>query len=124
VRGPTTRKGAKDRLTAGADFGLEDFVTLSTGEKIVAPQPLKGQLRHLRKAQRVLSRKKKGSKSRNRARLDVARVHRKVANVRNDWQWKHVRMLLLMFDMLAFETLNIKAMRQLVGKEDRRSWIR
>ena len=96
---------------------MKDFLTLSTGEKIVAPQPLKAQLRHLRKAQRALSRKKKGSKSRNRARLDVARVHRKVANVRNDWQWKRVRMLLLMFDILAFETLNIKAMRQLWGRK-------
>ena len=76
----------KTGLSAGADFGLKDFLTLSTGEKIAAPQPLKAQLRHLRKAQRVLSRKQKGSKSRKRARLDVARVHKKVANVRNDWQ--------------------------------------
>ena len=84
---------------------------------IAAPQPLKAELRHLRKAQRFLSRKKKGSKSRNRARLDVARVHKKVTNLRNDWQWKQARMLVLMFDMLAFETLNIGAMRQLWGRK-------
>ena len=96
---------------------MKDFLTLSTGEKITAPQPLKAQLRHLRKAQRALSRKQKGSKSRNRARLDVARVHKKVANVRNDWQWKQARMLVLMFDLLAFETLSIKAMHQLWGRK-------
>jgi putative transposase len=64
-----------------------------------------------------LSRKQKGSKARNRARLDVARVHRKVANVRNDWQWKQARMLLLTFDLLAFETPNLKGMQQLWGRK-------
>jgi len=107
----------KTGLTAGADFGLKDFLTISTGERIAAPQPLKGQLRRLRKAQRVLSRKQKGSKARKRARLDVARVHRKVANVRNDWQWKQARMLLLTFDMLVFETLNLRGMQQLWGRK-------
>jgi putative transposase len=107
----------KTGLTAGADFGLKDFLTLSTGEKIAAPQPLKAELRHLRKAQRVLSRKQKGSKARSRARKDVARVHRRVANVRNDWQWKQARLLVTVFDLLVFETLNIKAMHQLWGRK-------
>ena len=106
----------KTGLTAGADFGLKDFLTLSTGEKIAAPQPFKSELRKLRKAQRVLSRKQKESKARKRARLDVARVHKKVANVRNDWQWKQARTLFTIFDMLVFETLNIKAMHQLWGR--------
>ncbi len=114
---PLTEKAPKTGLTAGADFGLKDFVTLSTGATIAAPQPLKAQLRRLRKAQRVLSRKQKGSKARKRARLDVARVHRKVANVRNDWQWKQARILLLTFDLLAFETLSLKAMQQLWGRK-------
>ena len=103
--------------SAGADFGLKDFLTLTTGEKIAAPQPLKAELRHLRKAQRVLSRKQKGSKARKRARLDVARVHKKVANIRNDWQWKQARMLVTVFDLLVFETLNLKAMHQLWGRK-------
>jgi hypothetical protein len=34
----------------------------------------------------------------------------KVADVRNDWQWKQARLLLLAFDLLVFETLNLKAM--------------
>lgn len=107
----------KTGQAAGADFGLKTFLTLSTGEKIVAPQPLKTGLRHLRKAQRLLSRKRRGSKSRARARLAVARVYKKVANVRTDWQWKQARQLVLRFDLLAFETLNIKAMHQLWGRK-------
>jgi hypothetical protein len=43
------------------------------------------------------------------------RVHRRVANVRNDWQWKQARLLVIAFDLLVFETLNIKAMHQLWG---------
>jgi transposase len=107
----------KTGLTAGADFGLKDFLTLSTGDKIAAPQPLKSELRKLRKAQRVLSRKQKGSKARKRARLDVARIHQKVANVRNDWQWKQACMLATVFDLLVFETLNLKAMHRLWGRK-------
>src|SRR6516225_5585921 len=114
---PQPEPAPKTGLSAGADFGLKDFLTLSTGERIAAPQPLKAHLRRLRKTQRVLSRKQKGSKARKRARLDVARVHKKVANVRTDWQWKQARMLLLTFDMLVFETLNLKAMQQLWGRK-------
>ena len=114
---PQPEEAPKTGLSAGADFGLKNLLTLSTGEKIAAPQPLKSQLRHLRKAQRALSRKNKGSKARARAKLDVARVHKKVANVRSDWQWKHARMLLLTFDLLVFETLNLRAMQQLWGRK-------
>ena len=114
---PQPEQAPKTGESAGADFGLRDFLTLSTGEKIAAPQPLKTELRNIRKAQRVLSRKQKGSKSRKRARRDVARAHKKVADVRDDWQWKNARMLVMMFDMLAFETLNIKAMHQLWGRK-------
>lgn len=115
VRQP--EQAPKTGLTAGADFGLKDFLTLSTGEKIAAPQPLKSELRKLRKAQRALSRKQKGSKARKRARPDVARVHKKVANVRSDWQRKQARMLVTVFDLLVFETLNLKAMHQLWGRK-------
>jgi putative transposase len=116
-RVPQPEQAPKTGLSAGADFGLKDFLTLSTGERIAAPQPLKAQLRRLRKAQRRLSRKQKGSKGRNRARLEVARVHRKVADVRNDWQWKQARMLLLTFDLLVFETLSLRGMQQLWGRK-------
>jgi putative transposase len=49
--------------------------------------------------------------------LDVARVHKKVANVRNDWQWKQARMLVTVFDLLVFETLNLRGMQQLWGRK-------
>ena len=47
---PQPEQAPKTGLSAGADFGLKDFLTLSTTERIAAPQPLKARLRRLRKA--------------------------------------------------------------------------
>jgi hypothetical protein len=121
---PKPEPAPKTGQSAGADFGLKDFLTLSTGEKIAAPLPLKAELRHLRKAQRVLSRKQKGSKARKRASLDVARVHKKVANVRSDWQWKQARLLVTVFDLLVFETLKHQSDAPTLGEEGGRFRIR
>jgi putative transposase len=103
--------------SAGADFGLKTFVTLSTGQKVESPQPLKAALRAIRKAHRDLSRTQKGSKGRKKARQAVARVHRAVADLRDDWQWKLARTLVERFDALAFETLSLEGMRRLWGRK-------
>jgi putative transposase len=110
-------QAAKTGLSAGADFGLKDFLTLSSGERIAAPQPFKGALRHLRKAQRLLSRKQKGSKARNKSRLAVARLHRRVANLRADWQWKTARDLVRRFDVVTIEDLSVIGMSKLWGRK-------
>ena len=48
--------------SVGADFGMKDaYLTLSTGEKIQHPQPLKHALNKLRRLNKALSRKQKGS---------------------------------------------------------------
>jgi putative transposase len=47
---PQPEQAPKTGLSAGADFGLKDFLTLSTGERVAAPRSLKAQLRRLRKA--------------------------------------------------------------------------
>jgi putative transposase len=49
--------------------------------------------------------------------LAVARVHRKIANLRNDWQWKLARGLVERFDLLALENLNLRGMQQLWGRK-------
>jgi putative transposase len=114
---PHHEEAPKTGLSAGADFGLKDFLTLSNGERIAAPQPLKGALRQLRKAQRTLSRKQKGSKAKNKLRLAVARVYRKVANLRTDWQWKTARDLVRRFDVITIEDLSVVGMSKLWGRK-------
>ena len=60
-------------------------MTDNDGRKIQAPEFYKRSLDELRKKQRALSHKEDGSKNRKRARQDLERAHRKVANQRNGW---------------------------------------
>lgn len=107
----------KSGKTAGFDFGLKTFLTSSNGTEIQPPLFYKEAQSELRKAHRNLSRKKKGSKNRRKARLNLARVHRTVANKRNDYQWKLAHQLVSNYDVLCFEDLNIDGMKRLWGKK-------
>ncbi|WP_327388940.1 RNA-guided endonuclease InsQ/TnpB family protein [Streptomyces sp. NBC_01207] len=69
----------------GIDLGLTHYAVLSNGQVIENPRFLRRAERKLRKAQRTLSRKVKGSANRAKARLVVARPHARVADVRGDW---------------------------------------
>jgi putative transposase len=102
---------------AGFDFGLKAFLTCSDGSKIESPQFLKQSLNEIKKASRHLSSKKKGSANRERARLNLARRHEDVANRRSDWFWKLAHELTDRFDVLCFETLNLKGMQKLWGRK-------
>lgn len=81
-------KPVKEKRTIGIDLGITHFATLSTGEKIENPRCLKLSLRKLRRAQRKLARRVKGSNNRNNQRLRVAIIHEKVANQRKDFLHK------------------------------------
>ena len=78
----------KESTTLGIDLGLKHFSTFSTGEKIDNPKHMKQRIRALKRAQRKLSRKKKGSNNRNKQRIKVATIHEKVANSRKDFLHK------------------------------------
>ena len=69
----------------GGDLGISRFLTLSDGTVIANPRFLQQALAKLRKAQRLLSRMKKGSKRRAKQKLIVARLHESVANARKDF---------------------------------------
>jgi len=73
----------------GVDLGLKTaLVPSSHSEPIDAPKPLKKALRKLARANRELHRRKKGSRNRNKSRINVAKVHQRTANVRQDWWHK------------------------------------
>ena len=103
--------------SVGVDFGMETYLTLHTGEKIQHPQPLKHSLSELRKLNKAVSRKVKGSHNWWRAVRDLARLYRKVANQRRDWHWKLATDLCRRFDAIATETLNLDAMKRLWGRK-------
>lgn len=102
---------------AGFDFGLKTFLTCSDGSKIESPQFLKQSLNVIKKASRQHSKKRKGSAHREPARLNLVRKHEDVVNRRSDWFWKLAHDLTNQFDVLCFETLNLKGMQCLWGRK-------
>ncbi|MGI5486397.1 RNA-guided endonuclease InsQ/TnpB family protein [Microtetraspora malaysiensis] len=70
---------------AGIDLGLSTFAVLSDGLKVDAPRFLRRAEKKLKKLQRALSRKEKGSNNRAKARMKVARQHAKVADARREF---------------------------------------
>ena len=103
--------------SVGIDFGMETYLTLSTGEKIHHPQPLKHALKQLRKLTRSVSRKQKGSGNWWRAVRELARLYRKIANQRRDWHYKRATDLCRRFDHIVTETLNLEGMKRLWGRK-------
>ena len=107
----------KTGKTAGFDFGLKTYLTASDSTRIQSPLFFSRNIRKVKKANRNLSRKQKGSNNRHRASVNLARVHRRIANQRRDYHWRLAYQLCAAYDFLCFETLNIKAMQQVWGKK-------
>ena len=103
--------------SAGFDFGLQTFLTGSDGTRFRAPQPLKSSLRRLRKANRTLSRKQRGSGRRWKARQALARVHATIANQRQAWHWQLAHELCASYDTIYLEDLNLRGMITLWGRK-------
>ncbi len=100
------------KTKTGIDVGLIDLITLSNGEQVKPPKFLRVSEDNLIHKQKRLSRKKKGSGKRNRQKIIVAKVHRKIRNQRKDFAHKTSRMLVDNYDLIKFEDLQIKNMVQ------------
>lgn len=96
--------------TVGIDLGLTTFATLSTGEKIDAPKPHRAALKRLRKLQRKIARKVKGSNRRRRAVLKVARLHARIADTRQDFLDKLSTRIIRENQTVVLEDLKVSGM--------------
>lgn len=94
----------------GIDVGLENFATLSNGEKIENPKFFRKSEMKLAELQRRMNRKKKGSKNRQKARLKVARQYEKVFNQRTDFLHNKTAEIVRRFKIIAVEELNVNGM--------------
>lgn len=94
----------------GIDLGLKDFCITSDGEKIPNPKFLIKSLEHLDKCQKSLSRKTKGGKNWQKARIKVARAYKKVSNQRKDFLQKLTTDLINKYDAIYLEDLNVAGM--------------
>ena len=94
----------------GVDLGLHHFATLSTGEKVAHPAHLRAAEKKLRRLQKALSRTKKGSANRAKARRRVAVLHEKIANQRSDFLHKLSNRLVRSHGTVRLENLNVAGM--------------
>ena len=98
------------RSAVGIDMGLTSFATLSNGDTIPNPRFYRHGEAKLAKRQQPLSRKQKGSKSRERAKVLVGRAYEHIHNQRLDHARKTAAVLYSTYDLIAHEDLNIKGM--------------
>ncbi|GET41247.1 RNA-guided endonuclease InsQ/TnpB family protein [Microseira wollei] len=94
----------------GIDLGLNHFAITSDGSKYDNPRHIAKQAKKLKKKQQSLSRQKKGSNSRNKAKRIVAKVHSKIARCREDFLHKLSRKIVNENQAIAVENLKIKGM--------------
>lgn len=101
--------------SAGIDFGLKTFLTLSDGTTVEHPLFYRRLLKKIRKWQRLLSRSQKGSAHYRAYRKQLNRIYAELADKRADWQYKTAHMLCRRYDALFVEDLNVAAMQRLWG---------
>jgi len=94
----------------GLDLGLKSMVIESSGQTHGNPKFFAKDEKKLAKAQRRLAKKKKGSKNRAKARLKVARLHKKIADRRRDYQHKLSTKIIRENQVVCIESLQVKNM--------------
>ena len=99
-----------DKQPIGVDVGINTLATCSDGERYENPRPLKRYERRLKCANRALSRKQKGSQNWHRAKKRLARLHRRIANIRKDAHHKASTAIVRRASRIGIETLNVRGM--------------
>jgi len=94
----------------GVDLGLISTITLSNGEKVENPGILNKSIDKIKRLQRILSRKQKGSHNRQKARMQLAKLWRKVRRQRNDFVHKLLANLVRKYKPIVFGRLTINNM--------------
>jgi putative transposase len=103
--------------TTGIDFGLKTYLTFSDGTEEESPLFFKRGMKTIRKASQKLSSKKKGSNHRAKARLNLARKHKKIANQRKDYPFQLANKLCQSYEYIFIEDLNLRGMVKLWGRK-------
>ena len=101
----------KTKAKVGIDLGLKDLVITSDGKKYSSNKFIKHYSKELAKAQKHLSKKKKGSNRWDRQRIKVARIQEKIHNCRFDKLHKISTDLVRHYDVICCEDLNVKGMQ-------------
>ena len=98
----------KTSRKVGLDLGISKFITTSDMYEVLNPKYLETEMAKLKKLHRSLSRKSKGSKNSEKARLKLAKCYEKIANQRKDFLNKLSRMLVEEYDLIVIEDLKVE----------------
>jgi putative transposase len=107
---PKPKEVKREDDAVGVDLGLASFAALSDGTKIDPPKPLAKRLRLLKRRSKQLSGKQKGSSNSKKAAFRLARLHRKVKNLRRDFLHKQTIWLARTKPVIVVEGLNVKGL--------------
>jgi len=103
--------------SVGYDFGLKTFLTSSNCDDIVSPLFFKENIDKIKKLNKNLSRKKKGSNNYKKAKIKLAKLHRKISNQRKDFHYKIAYEICEKYATICIENLNLKGMQRLYGRK-------
>ena len=97
-------------LAVGIDVGVTTFATFSDGTEIQNPRIYQNAQAELRRAQRRVARRKKGSHRRRKAVVLLQKVHQRITNKRADFLHKHSTAVIQKYGTVVVEALNISGM--------------
>lgn len=100
----------ENQEAVGVDLGVSALATLSTGEVIQGPKAYSKLVKRLVRLSRSLSRKERGSKNREKARRKLARLHARIANIRQEGLHQLTTSLARRFSIIGIEGLNVRGM--------------
>lgn len=103
-------KPISESKAVGVDLGIKTFAVLSDGTEIKNNKYIKRSIKKVKRLERSLSHKTKGSKNRERARRRLARAYERVSNQRNDFLHKVTHYLVNRYDTICLETLVVSNM--------------
>lgn len=95
----------------GLDLGIKDLIITSDGVKFVHPDKLVEKINlRLKRQQKILSRKTKGSNNYEKQRVKVARLHEKITNIKRNYYHEISSYLVSNYDAIYMEDLNVSGM--------------
>lgn len=105
---------SKNQARCGVDLGIKTLATLSQGDITHwhTPKPLKQSLRKLKRYQRRLAKKDKTSRGYQKQKLKIARLHKRIADIRSNTLHQLTRYFSKHFNEVVIEDLNVKGMMQ------------
>jgi len=100
-------KDPKSNNQIGIDLGLDSLMTFSDGKKIKNPRIAKKYRKKIEYNHRQLSKKQKGSKNREKSRIQLAKSYEKINNIKKDYSHKLTSKIISENQVICLEDLSI-----------------